>query len=535
MLESVVNSCIDERLKALVDEYKKRVEKVQRQNLLSQYLKTNPGIDHKAGVPRGGTFIIVYHEAPPERQPEVFERATGAVTNLNAVREAGLTTNVTARSLASTSGITANNMNKLLNLFESQELQLTNVQAESLKKLVIKRFADANAERDPFAIGDKIVVADFYLPYLCCSDCPPVAYILPKEDKPVLEALSIKLNKTDFCNNDDAVYKITASPEGGKLTASGGGVDVDKFELRPKDVPAGLVKITYTLDDGRTTSVDVKVSAAFEIDFNTEQIADNPFAIRFVPNIADRQLSWNFGDNTAPSTEHQPVHTYQITGDEQTFLATLTVVEGPCTIKKEHVVTIRRPRPQIFDIRPKIFCARDEAPKPFIIEPAVQDINEIENPDRLKLFSDNNVIFFKPTDQALTATKTFRLSYKTIPVEIKVIVPDASFFMELQMQPGVSRVTDIILILKAKQTDASSYRWMVTVGQNPPIEFTEKEIRTTYRQLRANTDLPISIVLIINYERETRVNCEDKKDYVLTAAIARNHLNRGEFDNLTPQ
>lgn len=537
MLEAIVNSCIDERLKALADEYKKRVEKVQRQNLLSQYLKTNPGIDHKAGVPRGGTFVIVYHEAPPEKQPEVIERATGVVTDLTAVREAGLATDVTAsRRLATTSGITANNMNKLLNLFETRELQLTDVQAEALKKLVINRFADVNATRDPFTIGDKVVVADFYLPYLCCSDCPPVTYILPKEDKPVQEVLSIKLNKTDFCNNDGGVYKITVSPEGGKLTAAGGGVDADKFEFRPKDVPAGLTKITYTLNDGRSTSVDVKISDAFEIDFKAEPLADNPLAIRFEPiDTAGRPVTWNFGDNTPVSSEQTPTHIYQIAGEEQTFVALLTVVEGPCTIIKDHTITVRKPKPQVFDIRPKVFCARDNNPKPFTIDPAVANINDIVNPDRLKLFNDNNTIFFRPSDQQLRATKTFNLSYKNIPVDIKVIVPDAGFTMNLQSQPVLTRVGDVTLVLKAKQQDASSYRWLVTVGQNPPIEFTEKEIRTTFRQLRANTDLPISIVLVINYERETRVNCEDKKDYVLTPEIARNHLNRGEFDNLTPQ
>ena len=96
-------------------------------------------------------------------------------------------------------------------------------------------------------------------------------------------------------------------------------------------------------------------------------------------------------------------------------------------------------------------------------------------------------------------------------------------------------VTDISLTLKAKQTDASDYRWLITVNQNPPVEFTEREIRTTFRQLRANADATITIVLVVNYERITQANCEDKKDYVLTQAIARNHLDRGEFDNVTPQ
>jgi hypothetical protein len=119
------------------------------------------------------------------------------------------------------------------------------------------------------------------------------------------------------------------------------------------------------------------------------------------------------------SSEQTPTHIYQITGEEQTFVALLTLVEGPCTIVKEHTVTVRKPRPQVFDIRPKVFCSGDNNPKPFTIDPAVANINDIVNPGLLKMFNDNNTIFFRPSDQALSATKIFNLSYKNIPVDIR--------------------------------------------------------------------------------------------------------------------
>ncbi len=52
------------------------------------------------------------------------------------------------------------------------------------------------------AIAPGTVIADFYLPYLCCSDCPPIAYII-EEKKPDPIRPTINIVPKEFCNNDD--------------------------------------------------------------------------------------------------------------------------------------------------------------------------------------------------------------------------------------------------------------------------------------------------------------------------------------------
>ena len=229
MLEDVVNSCLDEKIRALREEYNKRVQNLQKKNLFSEYIKANPGIDHKAGVPRGGTFILLYHETPPEQNAANAATASNVFSQLksSAANRAIVETSTSQKQLAETSVISKDSMKKIMELVGKSELKLSATQASTLSQLIQQQFT--TAQRAPFSIPELAVVADFYVPYLCCSDCPPVAYVL--QEKAV--EIELSLEKTGFCNNDQATYAITASPEGGQLTASAGGVDAAKKQFAP--------------------------------------------------------------------------------------------------------------------------------------------------------------------------------------------------------------------------------------------------------------------------------------------------------------
>ena len=426
-LEAVVTGCIDEKIKALTAEYTKRVEKTQKQNLLSQYLISNPGIDHKAGVPRGGTFIIVYHDAPAKTTTPAI--TANALTNIAAAtRLTNITSNKAATQistekpvtkLAETSTIDKANLTKILKLFDTSELQLSATQAATLKTLTLQQFAVASAKL-PFNIPDNAVVADFYLPYLCCSDCPPVTYVLPKVQQDIL---LLTLEKTDFCNNDEKTYKVTVNPLGGTLTASAGGVDADKMTFTPKGLTAGINKITYTLPDGRSINVDAKITAAFEINFDFSSSPDNALVRKFIPvNTENKTVSWNFGDGTALSTEQSPTHNFVITSDTQTFKVTLTATDGPCVITRQQEVVINKPTPQIFSIKPTVFCSNDENLYAFIADPAIPHFTDIENPNELRMDIDGNGnIVFVPAGQGVQKTKSYHLFYKGVAVEMSIV------------------------------------------------------------------------------------------------------------------
>jgi PKD repeat protein len=417
MLEAVVTSCMDEKLRALTDEYTARVTKIQQQNLLSEYLKSNPGIDHKAGVPRGGTFIIVYHEAPPTKA--AIASAAKSVASLAAVDT--VVANSGVKKLTDAAVISKDNLTQILQLFDKSELQLSKVQATALKDLTLQRFAIAGAAKDPFAIQDNTVVADFYLPYICCSDCPPVTYVLPKPPQ------IFAINPTVFCSNDEQVYTFKTDPAIEDIATIENKAGL-KLEL---DANGKLFFIPAKQAIQQTTSypltyngigIELKIVASFTIDFKTEPIATDSFTIRFIPNnTVNKSVSWNFGDGSAVSIEQSPVYKFNLTTDPQTFRVSLTATDGPCTSKTEQEITLSKPN-QVFSIKPTIFCSNDKKPQFFKADPSVKDVNDVINKDGLKIELDaTGNLFFVPANQPIEQNTDYQLTFKGTAIGLKII------------------------------------------------------------------------------------------------------------------
>ena len=533
MLEAVVTGCMDEKIKALVDEYARRVEKIQKQNLLSQYLTANPGIDHKAGVPRGGTFILVYHDAPAATATAASNTltalaganttATFATANTATIADTGSVTT----KLAATSVISKNNLDKILSLFNTSTLQLSATQSESLRKLALQQFTTAVA-KTPFNIPDNAVVADFYLPYLCCSDCPPVTYVLPKVPQDIL---MLSLEKTSFCNNDSKAYKVTVNPVGGTLTALGGGINSDTMEFVPKGIAAGINKITYTLPDNRSTSVDVTITAAFEINFDFSALPNAPLTYQFVANNIDKKsVVWNFGDGTATSTEQKPIHTFAITGDAQSFIVTLTATDGPCVAEAKQEVRIQRPKDQVFTIRPNVFCSNDKKAYAFIADPQVDDIDKIKNPDQLILekANDGSVVFI-PAKQTIEKNKKYTLQFNGASLEISVI---AAFAVEFTATPIATSPLSRRFV--ATNIEGKEVRWNFGDGSaetkepSPVHTYKISDNSQTFEVTLTVTDGPCSITTkkVVVIERPVQqvftitpnTFCSnDRKQYIFTA------------------
>lgn len=106
-LEEVLKNCLMARLQTLHEELEERKKKVDELVFFNKYVRKHPGITHKAGVPSGGTFILVFQETP------------------------------------SKSG-----------------------------KYPTKT-------RDSYSIPERVVIADFFLPYRSSSDCAPLQFVMP--------------------------------------------------------------------------------------------------------------------------------------------------------------------------------------------------------------------------------------------------------------------------------------------------------------------------------------------------------------------
>jgi hypothetical protein len=120
-LDDILFGCRLDPFEALVQEWTRRLRDAKQAQFLGHFLAAHPGVQHKAGVPLGGTFILVY-TGPPQ--------------------------------LLRTPGFLRNDL----------------------------AFARPDVYSDTVAqLDDGTVIADFFLPYICGPDCATVQYQLPPD------------------------------------------------------------------------------------------------------------------------------------------------------------------------------------------------------------------------------------------------------------------------------------------------------------------------------------------------------------------
>jgi hypothetical protein len=296
-LEKLIYACFVSEIESLVAEFEKRWRAIEALRRLAYYAKKCPGIQHKAGVPMGGTFILVYHEIASKRVP----------------------------------------------LIEIKKLSVTDKTLEELIPEV--QVSKTKIDKLIPEIPDGTVIADFYLPFICCSDCPPIHFEVaaPEAAPGTPDAPKMSIDPTEFCNGDPGPIAITVSPTGG--TISGEGVTDSSFV--PQDVAVGgnsvkEVELTYTFGDA-TVSQTVKVYHSPIPKFKIVQNADaGPAHVQIVDSSKfAASYSWDFGDGTAAVTTQQASHDYTASG---TYKITLTATNGKCTVDKSAEVTIELPR-----------------------------------------------------------------------------------------------------------------------------------------------------------------------------------------------
>jgi hypothetical protein len=249
-LNEILLRCRVDPFQALAEEYKRRVREVKQAQFMSHFVAQHPGIQHKAGVPLGGTFILVYHDLPEQVvDPAVFDltqldllsvlgattfvpreaevvgerarpadepppRAEGDLEERRAAYEAidatASSPSTEARQpMISELGNAFTRLQFKEGLADDPDVQLI-YRVLTGKELVERTpptdagqriYVDAVAE-----LGDGTVIADFFLPYLCCSECAPIQYSLP----PAGPQLDARIG----CTNVDGMAEVVVTPHG---------------------------------------------------------------------------------------------------------------------------------------------------------------------------------------------------------------------------------------------------------------------------------------------------------------------------------
>jgi len=284
-LEDILNTCTPETFRAILEEYARRITEVKQKQFLSFFLQKNPGIQHKAGVPMGGTFILVYHDDIEPTQEIIVERPIGEIffagnTGTSIKTNAAIaktTVSKTMNRLLTSEHIALADKQILSTFFGGQTQQIVLAASkgdpadEEAKKIIAETIA---------GLKDGTVIADFFLPYLCCSDCSPVQFTLPL----IPPAFSFQIGCTDPNTN---LAEVTITPSGGVAPYS---VKVDGDDFKPLNAAlllfAGDHDVTVR-DSAGIQSLSQKVAVPGKLTFSAEDTTtyecdpNNQFIVHF--------------------------------------------------------------------------------------------------------------------------------------------------------------------------------------------------------------------------------------------------------------
>lgn len=506
-LDELLLACKQSQFRSIVADYMNRLRYANLLRKFGYFIKKHPGVQHKAGVPIGGTFIIVYHEkeSRPTIGPPVF---TNPATGLN--RESAATvpgaagraaTGRTTAGMAATGRATATFTTETPGIRETAataalaanppvSLQLTEVENEF--RLVLEgKTSNPLFDRIIADIPNGTVIADFYLPYICSSDCAPIQYILNN----ITERLSISLDPSSFCAHDDGSYTFTVSPEGGAVTveeAGGDSVSVGEdgqYRFKPNDAPMGeltSLELTFTYTkDGNTAKCTATLYKLPQVSFTFTPGAASPLSIQFT-GIADAgdEYLWNFGDNTT-STEQNPVHTYGTFGNYQ---VTLQVTNGTCTGSTTRQVPVQQ---VAMAIPPEIFCSNDQTQHPFVVTPLGGTVTGpgndgiTRNPDGTFVLIPSNV-----TLAETIAQRELQFSY-TVTGQTAIATAKATVFKQpvAAFESAAGTTPLIFLFTDHSSAFAGGHSWDFGDGTTS----TEKSPVHTYKDEKENREYTVTL------------------------------------------
>lgn len=217
-LDKLIYNCKCSALLSLKTDYMRRYAMLSKLRQFGYFTKMHPGIQHKAGVPMGGTFIIVYHSrkrrtngftnrlsfatefvhVKEESESKSFFNTAGVIEKQSiaagiVVDEDGNPVDGATVTVLETNESTVTNANGVFKFTISilpytllveatgfEDFQQVKTDDDGNMRIILKT-ANGNII-DELVPGT--VIADFYLPYRCCSDCPPIQYIVNEPAAP---------------------------------------------------------------------------------------------------------------------------------------------------------------------------------------------------------------------------------------------------------------------------------------------------------------------------------------------------------------
>jgi hypothetical protein len=206
----------------LIKAYRDRLEQLMKLHLFNKFAQQHPGMEHLGGVPKGGTFVLVYVDGQDANEVLTVDKDRDGY-NVGTLR--------------------------------TETIQKAAFLPPSLPGELPVKEVTSNWEKLLFELQKRkdIVIADFCLPYRCSSDAPAVSYVVARS-RPI-----IFLEKTVFCEGDDQKYQFILEPEGGTVRGEGVVFEDSKQFFQP-------TSIDRASRDDLAKGLEVAITFAYAVD-----------------------------------------------------------------------------------------------------------------------------------------------------------------------------------------------------------------------------------------------------------------------------
>jgi len=433
----LIQLCIDDQLHALLNEWKKRFNQLQLDRIFSNYSWHHPGLDHKAGVPKGGTFILVYSEiVKEETKPNPGGNIPGSAPTPD---NPAVPPDRPCPPIDASPEITET-FNKLYLKFGASP---DPNDLASLKMIGNALNIGLPEATQVIPIKNRQVFADFFLPYMCCSDCAPISYVL-QTVKPDASVPTIGMQGDTFCNAVSSPTDVLPSPAGGVL--SGPGTKPGSLQFDPVGLPVGTSVITYTLPDGTSVSKSVTIVAPKPVTFTPvyELQPDGSYKVTMTASPSDATTyAWTVDGiskygNTAVAQDN-----FNFTDKPNGFTIVLEAFYDPCAPTEFTVVLMPPTQTTEIDVVKTVCFATSIPLEPNLAGGTFTWLNT----NNLKTTAAGEVTF---KANELKTTQVFGLQYKIVDtagnttiknLKLTVVVPNTDFQIQFSKQENLLRLT----------------------------------------------------------------------------------------------
>jgi PKD repeat protein len=507
---------------AIYKAYRKRLQTALAELQFSKFIDKHPGIDHKAGVTKGGTFILVYHSGSRERE-EVDLTPTGKfnfkedrqtiLTHVVKPKEADIKNaeakEAAADSFARMRSAKPATMSKkdTSSRIKDEYLSFAKASGRAITPEFLGRLDSLLGEidkREPEESGlpEGTVFADFYLPYVCCSDCGGIEINITEPVIPI----TISLNENRFCLGSEKLGTFTVSPAGGVVSGPGVEEKEGTFFFNPAsaDVVIGNATFVYTFE-GRTAQTQASILAAPIAAFEAvSRTTANGSLVAFTNTSKNaKSFKWDFGDGKTSDAETPERHSYP--ADQEKATITLTAGNGVCEdvdvqtitlFTKEYSMRIGKERTE--------FCSNEQAQVIAISDGARLETfpfdGEVKGKGVVKATATNPVFGFNPNTAGVGTQKLEYVVDGATVASLEVTVKEA--FVASFNVSVVSRSSDgmTVKVTNIQPDDKKSYNWRFN-AQNPiaVVQHTDaKEFEFTYSEKDISNLKDVTIELQVN-------------------------------------